>query len=186
MMWNGHLARFNTGWKPALHRRLISKAETLEYFSQAASPMINTGYKIILQICYLLLPPAMCLLAIAALVAQFYEISANKQEIIPITSLITLLSLSALAFNWCRVPGLFSSEDALKRVYEAGVDLFISTIMAFVSLVVAFILQTFQQQLNSIAALLLLIAHWLFFSLALLIFVFSTIALIAAAKQSKV
>ena len=79
-----------------------------------------------------LLPPFIILISVSILAMQFKEIS-TKSEILSLTSFITLIFFSGLAFNWCRVSSSLTSEDVLKLVYQVGIDLFLASLLALVS-----------------------------------------------------
>ena len=86
----------------------------------------------------LLLGPFLCLTAVVILATQFTEL-ASKNEILSLTSFLVLLSFSALAFNWCRVSTSACSESDLVAVYEVGVDLFLSSMLALIATFLAWV-----------------------------------------------
>jgi len=137
--------------------------------------------RILLSLSCTLLRPVICVLAITMLVAQFTEVTSNS-EILPLTSFIVLLSFSALAFNWCRVPPAFSSESALLIVYRTGIDLFIASLLALVSTFFAWML-TIQSGFPRFLTIAIIVLHWIFLFLALLLFVLAVLSLVAIVKQ---
>lgn len=128
-----------------------------------------------------LLPSAIGLLALSVLVAQFKELGTN-QEILPLSSFVVLISLSALAFNWCRVSSSFAPENLLKTVYRAGIDLFLASLLALVTTAVAFVI-TLVPTLPAWTQVALFTLHWLFLFLALFLFVVSAWSLVSIAKR---
>lgn len=57
---------------------------------------------------------ALILISLLLVVTQFSETS-SKNEMLSLTSFIVILTFSGLAFNWCRVPPSFASEEILKK-----------------------------------------------------------------------
>jgi len=79
-----------------------------------------------------LLPLFLCLTALVVLVTQFTEL-ASRKEILSLTSFVTTLTFSALAFNWSRVSSTFCPEVDLRIVYHCGVDFLLASMMALIS-----------------------------------------------------
>ncbi len=144
--------------------------------------MLTTLHKFLQTVSYLLLPPVICLLAAGMVAGQILELGGN-QELLPLTSFIVLISLSALAFNWCRVPAAFSSETKLKIIYRAGIDLFMASLLALIAAVFAFLPTIKQFSLTGALRIAALSLHWVFFLLALLLFVAAMLAILGVARE---
>ena len=141
---------------------------------------LDTTKRLILRASYILLGPALSLLAIVLLVAQFLEMTGSR-EILPLTSFIVLLSFSALAFNWCRTSSTFSSEATLERVFRSAVELFIASLLALVSVALGFMKEGISW-IPAALALPIFIIHWIFLALALLLFLLSIFTLLSLAR----
>jgi len=141
---------------------------------------LDTVKRLILRTSYILLGPALSLLGILLLVAQFLEMTGSK-EILPLTSFVVLLSFSALAFNWCRTSSTFSSEATLERVFRAAVELFIASLLALVSVALQF-MRTGISWTPAALALPIFIIHWIFLALAFLLFLLSILTLLSLAR----
>jgi len=144
--------------------------------------MIERIKQRLLEVSVVALAGAFWLLAIVMIVIQARE-GAGGREILPLAAVVTMLSLSGLAFNWCRVPTTLASAALLKRVYKAAVDLFVAAMLALVSLASTFALQA-QNDLGDLVSGIALVVHWLFFLPALLLFVIAMCSLIMGAKST--
>jgi len=143
------------------------------------SDTISAFRKLLRRIAGLLLPPLLVLISLVLLGVQFRELG-TQNEILSLSSFIVLLSFSALAFNWCRVTPSMSPEPILRAVYQAGVDLFLASLLALVAAFFAW-LQTIASL--GIPAVVLFIIHWLFLLLSVLLFLAATLSLVRAAKN---
>lgn len=131
---------------------------------------------------FLLLPPLLILISLGLLVTQFTEVATNK-EILTLTTFAVLLSFSALAFNWCRVNTAFISEEILKGVYQAGIDLFLASLLALVAASFAW-LQSLPKLPWPALKLGLFALHWVFLLLSTLLFLTAILALIQSVKSA--
>lgn len=129
-----------------------------------------------------LLPPLLTLISLGLLAAQFTELDTNK-EILTLTTFAVLLSFSALAFNWCRVNTTFISEKILKGVYQAGIDLFLASLLALVAASFAW-LQSLPKLPWPAVKLGLFALHWSFLLLSTLLFLTAILALIQSVKSA--
>ncbi len=127
-----------------------------------------------------LLPPFLLLIFLSILAAQFVELG-TANELLSLTSFIILISFSALAFNWCRVPTTFTHETLLIVIYQAGMDFFIASLLALVSTFFAWLQMTplllpknFQPILFGL--------HWIFLLLSLGLFLLAIIKLLETSK----
>lgn len=137
--------------------------------------------RLLRRLACVLLPPILILISLFLLGTQLSEIS-TKNEIFSLSSFIILLSFSALAFNWCRVSTSFTSEDILKRIYQAGIDLFLASLLALLATFFAW-LRMNPFFLPSFLFPVLLAMHWLFLAVAVLIFLLSILSMIRAIKE---
>ena len=128
-----------------------------------------------------MLPPFFILALVAVLAAQFSELN-TANEILSLSSFITLISFSALAFNWSRVSTTFTPEPFLKEVYQTGIDLFLASLLALVATFFAW-LQAKTIPLPQVLQPVLFALHWLFLACSLLLFVISILHLAATARQ---
>lgn len=141
---------------------------------------LDNTKRLLLRASYILLGPALSLLAILLLVTQFLEMT-GRREILPLTSFIVLLSFSGLAFNWCRTSSTFSSEATLERVFRSAVELFIASLLALVSVALGFMKEG-TIWIPAGLALPIFIVHWIFLALALLLFLLSIFTLLSLAR----
>ena len=128
-----------------------------------------------------LLPPFLCMTALVLLITQFTEL-ASKNEILSLTSFLVILSFSALAFNWCRLSTNTCSEADLDAVYEVGVDLFLSSMMALIAAFFAWLqlgMTGIPLSLNPV----FFTMHWFFLLFALLLFLIAIIHLLEVVKR---
>ncbi|MEI6323113.1 MAG: hypothetical protein WCP60_08440 [bacterium] len=132
------------------------------------------------KIALLLLPPFLLLLFLSILATQFAELGTAK-ELLSLTSFVILLSFSALAFNWCRVPTSFTPETLLIVIYQAGVDFFIASLLALVSTFFAW-LQMSPLPQTKLLQILGFWLHWIFLFLSLGLFVFAALDLVRISK----
>lgn len=127
-----------------------------------------------------LLGPFICLTAGVLLISQFSEL-ASRNEILSLTSFLVLLSFSALAFNWCRVSTSACSENNLVAVYEVGVDLFLSSMMALLATFFSWLplgASGIPATLNPV----LFILHLMFLMGALVLFLIAVFALLRVVR----
>lgn len=120
---------------------------------------------------------ALVVISLLLVVNQFSE-AASKDEMLSLTSFVVILTFSGLTFNWCRVPPNFGSEEILKKVYWAGIQLFLSSLFALV----ASFFTWFQRSPEMNASWMsksCLILHWVFISLAIVFFLIAMLRLLA-------
>ncbi|UUO08887.1 hypothetical protein M4951_11345 [Blastopirellula sp. J2-11] len=115
----------------------------------------------------------------------------NRNEILSFTSFIVILSLSALAFNWCRVTPTFASEVILKQIYRAGIDFFLASMLALIATCLAW-MRTLPLPAGIFAGSLsdssfyriLFWMHWSFLSLALVLTLGAILSMILVIGKS--
>ena len=112
---------------------------------------------------------------------QFTELG-TATEILSLSSFITLLSFSALAFNWCRVSPSLTPEILLASVYQAGIDLFLASLLALVATFFAW-LQINLPGLPAGFQPIVFFLHWIFLFLSLLLFALSMLQLLATVRK---
>ncbi|MCC9604528.1 hypothetical protein LOC68_27575 [Blastopirellula sp. JC732] len=125
-------------------------------------------------------PTFLFLVAVIVLAWQFTEFS-SRQEILSLTSFLVIMSLSALAFNWSRATHTFASEATRRRIYFAGIDLFLASMLALIASCFAWLQSTpapailrefipidFQAGAQQYILSLWFWTHWIFLLLALL------------------
>jgi hypothetical protein len=140
--------------------------------------------KIVRAISLLLIPYFFMLILIILLGTQFTELGTSN-EILSFSSFITLLSLSALAFNWSRVSTSFTSEALLQAIYRSGIDLFIASLLALIATFFAWLLTKpgliipFSRTMQ----ILLFILHWIFLALSLLLFLLALFQLLGTTRK---
>ncbi|EAQ79695.1 hypothetical protein DSM3645_24340 [Blastopirellula marina DSM 3645] len=124
------------------------------------------------------------------LISQFAEMK-NRNEILSFTSFIVILSLSALAFNWCRVTPTFASEAILKQIYRAGIDFFLASMMALIATCLAWMRTLplpagiFARNLSDASFYRILFwMHWSFLSFALILTLGAILSMILAIGRS--
>jgi hypothetical protein len=132
------------------------------------------------RITCILLPPVLILIALSLLAAQLTELT-TKNEILSLSSFIVLLSFSALAFNWCRVSPSFAPEKLLRLVYQAGIDLFLASLLALVATFFAW-LKTTSSLVPSSLYPVLFVLHWLFLAISAFIFLLAILSILKAVK----
>lgn len=150
-----------------------------------------SSFRQMLRIVACVLAPAfLVLLAAVVLVSQFTEL-ATRNELLSLTSFIVILSLSGLAFNWSRVSASFAPEVLLKKIYQAGVDLFLASILAMIATGFAWLqsIQYFKSPVEGPRQVLdiypiLFWVHWLFLCLALLMTLAAIASIMIAVKQT--
>jgi len=130
---------------------------------------------------FILLPSFLILILISVLVSQFTELG-TRNEILSLSSFITLLSFSALAFNWCRISPTLTPEPLLAQVYQCGVDLFLASLLALIATFFAWF-QLTPSSLPPATQPILFAIHWIFLTLSLLFFLVSILQLLRVAKQ---
>jgi hypothetical protein len=121
---------------------------------------------------------ALILISLLLVVTQFSEAS-SKNEILSLTSFVVILTFSARAFNWCRVPPTFASEEILKKVYRTGIHLFLSSLFALVASFFTWF-QTLPELNYGWLSKSCLFLHWVFISLAIVFFLFAMLRLLKA------
>ncbi len=130
----------------------------------------------------LVLPPLLVLISLGLLASQFTELATNN-EILSLTSFVVLISFSALAFNWCRVSPTLASEDILRGIYQAGIDLFLASLLALVAAFFAW-LQTLPKLYFPKINPVLFSLHWIFFLLSILLFLTAVLSLVQAVQSA--
>jgi hypothetical protein len=132
----------------------------------------------------LLIPYFFMLILVILLGTQFTELGTSN-EILSFSSFITLLSLSALAFNWSRVSSSFTSEALLETIYRAGIDLFIASLLALIATFFAWLLTKpgLLVPFSKTMQILLFALHWIFLALSLLLFLLALFQLLGTAKR---
>lgn len=133
------------------------------------------------RITCVLLPSVLILIVLSLLAAQLTELT-TKNEILSLSSFIVLLSFSALAFNWCRVSPSFASEKLLQLVYQAGIDLFLASLLALVATFFAW-LKTTSSLVPSSLYPVLFVLHWLFIAISAFVFLFAILSILKAVKD---
>ena len=133
------------------------------------------------RIACVLLPPILILISLFLLGTQLSEIS-TKNEIFSLSSFVILLSFGALSFNWCRVSTSLTSEDILKHIYQAGIDLFLASLLALLATFFAW-LRINPFFLPAFLFPVLLVMHWLSLAISVLIFLLAILSLIRAIKE---
>ena len=146
------------------------------------SPYILAASLILRRTSFILLPVFLTVVFISLLLTQFTEL-ATRSEILSLSSFVTLLSFSARAFNWCRVSSSIVSESLLNLVYQAGVDLFLASLLALVATFFAW-LQINPARIPSSFQTGLFLFHWGFLFLSLLLFLVSMLSLLHVASHS--
>ncbi|MDX2226050.1 MAG: hypothetical protein SFY92_02975 [Verrucomicrobiae bacterium] len=76
--------------------------------------LLPTLRTLVLRISFTVLPPMLMLVVTVLLLAQFAELS-NQTEVLPLSSFVILLSLSALGFNWCGFPRSLPPRTCSKK-----------------------------------------------------------------------
>ena len=139
-------------------------------------------HRLLRRVALIVLPPFLVLVAFSVLATQFTELS-TKSEIISLSSFIVLISFSALAFNWCRVSSPLISETVSKVVYQAGIDIFISSLIALIATSFAW-LKTNPSFIPSAFYLTLFVLHWLFLAVSILLFMVSILRILDAISEA--
>ena len=145
------------------------------------TPHLPRLRKALRSISLFLIPPFLILILISVLVTQFTELGTAK-EILSLSSFITLLSFSALTFNWCRVSPSLTPEALLGSVYQSGIDLFLASLLALVATFFAWV-QINPQGLPTGFQPILFFMHWIFLAFSLLLFLLSILQLFATVRQ---
>ena len=146
-------------------------------------PRLNPTRVRIRKLTCFLLGPFLCLTAVVILATQFTEL-ASKNEILSLTSFLVLLSFSALAFNWCRVSTSACSESDLVAVYEVGVDLFLSSMLALIATFLAWV-QLGQGGIPVSLNPVFFALHWFFLLGALVLFLIAVFSLLQVVKRGQ-
>lgn len=122
-----------------------------------------------------IVPIGLLLVAVIVLLSQLTELK-SRQEVLSLTSFLVILTLSALSFNWSRATHTFTSEATREKIYQAGVDLFLASLLALIAACFAWLqsnppsafgLPIFANN-QQFVLLLLFWIHWTFLLLALL------------------
>jgi len=163
-------------------REHLSISNATERFSPSMY-RLNPARARIRKVSCLLLGPFLCLTAAVLLVSQFSELD-SRNEILSLTSFLVLLSFSALAFNWCRVPTSACSERDLVAVYEVGVDLFLSSMMALLATFFSW-LPSGASGIPSTLNPVLFILHLVFLLGALVLFLVAIFALLRVIRRGQ-
>ena len=121
---------------------------------------------------------ALILISVLLVATQFSEAS-SKNEMLSLTSFVVILTFSGLAFNWCRVPPNFASEEILKKIYRTGIHLFLSSLLALVALFFTWF-QASPEMNSPWMSKACLLLHWIFISLAIAFFLIAMLRLLAA------
>lgn len=121
---------------------------------------------------------ALILISVLLVATQFSEAS-SKNEMLSLTSFVVILTFSGLAFNWCRVPPSFASEEILKKIYRTGIHLFLSSLLALVASFFTWF-QTSPEMNTPWISKTCLLLHWIFISLAIVFFLIAMLRLLAA------
>lgn len=144
----------------------------MDYFKNATRTLLSLSR--------ILLWPGMITMAIALLWIQLMELRGNK-EILPLSSFVLLLSLSALGFNWCRTTPKYSSDAALETACRSAIKLFVASLLALVSAGLAFIRQSISGMPDTLATS-IFVLHWLFLALALALFLAAILSMLTHAR----
>jgi hypothetical protein len=150
----------------------------------AMQPHLDKTRSLIRRVTCFILPPFLIITAAILLVTQFTEL-ATQNEILSLTSFLVLLSFSALAFNWCRVSTISCTEADLDAVYEVGVDLFLSSMMALIAAFFVW-LQVGASGVFVMLTPIFFTMHWIFLLLSLLLFLVAIFHLLEVVKRGKV
>lgn len=131
------------------------------------------------RVSLVLIPYCFMLILMILLATQFTELGTSN-EILSLTSFATLLTLSALAFNWSRVSPSFTSERLLRQIYGSGIDLFIASLLALIATFFAWLLTKpgVFFPFSRAVVILLFCLHWIFLALALLLFLLALFQLL--------
>jgi hypothetical protein len=121
------------------------------------------------------------LISVLIVVSQFSETS-SKNEVLSLTSFIVILTFSSVAFNWCRVSPSFSTERVLKKVYQTGIDLLLSSLLALIASFFAWFQSTPEPGAPWLSKACLFL-HWIFLSLAVVFFLLSILRLLAVIRR---
>ncbi|TWT31369.1 hypothetical protein [Blastopirellula retiformator] len=154
--------------------------------------MISKIQQVLRWIACLIAPIFLLLVAVIVLIWQFTEIT-SRQEVLSLTSFLVILTFSASSFNWSRATHNFASEVTRKRIYQAGVDLFLAALLALIASCFAWLQSSpprfFRLSIISdnqqFLFLLLFWIHWTFLLLALLITCVSLTSLVLSIHRAK-
>jgi hypothetical protein len=132
----------------------------------------------------LLIPYFFMLILVVLLGTQFTELGTSN-EILSFSSFITMLSLSAMAFNWSRVSTSFTSEALLERIYRSGIDLFIASMLALIATFFAWLLTKpgLLVPFSRTIQVILFALHWVFLALSLLLFLLALFQLLGTSRK---
>ncbi|MCG6862461.1 MAG: hypothetical protein LJE70_14460 [Chromatiaceae bacterium] len=144
----------------------------MSYFEKSKGAILSFSRAVLM--------PSMVVMAIALLGIQLTEYSGNK-EILPLSSFVLLLSLSALGFNWCRTAPRYSSEAALETACRSAITLFVASLLALVSAGLAFVQQSNTWMPDRLATP-IFVLHWLFLALALALFLAAILSMLSHAR----
>ena len=132
----------------------------------------------------LLIPYFFILILLILLGTQFTELGTSN-EILSLTSFVTLLTLSSLAFNWSRVSTSFTSEVLLQAIYRSGIDLFVASLLALIATFFAWLLTKpgLIIPFSRTVLIVLFCLHWIFLALSLLLFLLSLFQLLGTIRK---
>lgn len=134
--------------------------------------------RLVLVMACAILALALIVISLLLVANQFTE-AASKDEMLSLTSFVVILTFSALTFNWCRVPPNFASEEILKKVYWAGIQLFLSSLFALVASFFTWFQRSPEMNASWMSKSCLLL-HWVFISLAIVFFLVAMLRLLAS------
>jgi ribose/xylose/arabinose/galactoside ABC-type transport system permease subunit len=136
------------------------------------------------SIALLLIPYFFMLILVLLLGTQFTELGTSN-EILSFSSFITLISMSALAFNWSRVSTSFTSEALLRSIYRSGIDLFLASLLALIATFFAWLLTKpgMLVPFSRTIQIILFVLHWIFLALSLLLFLLALFQLLGTTKE---
>ena len=138
-------------------------------------------HKFLVVVCGLI-ALALILISVLLVASQFSEAS-SKNEMLSLTSFVVILTFSGLAFNWCRVPPSFASDEILKKIYRTGIHLFLSSLLALVASFFTWF-QTSPEMNSPWISKACLFLHWIFISLAIVFFLISMLRLLSALAKN--
>jgi len=142
----------------------------------------DNAKRALLSLSRVVLFPAIVAMAIALLWIQLMELTGNK-EILPLSSFVLLLSLSALGFNWCRTAPEHSSAAALVTACQSAIKLFVASLLALVSAGLAFVRESVSEIPNALTTP-IFVLHWLFLALALALFLVAILSMLSHARMN--
>ncbi len=133
---------------------------------------------VLLRITKVVLEPALLLLAVTIGVAQGYELSV-KSETLSLASCLAVLAFASFALNWARVSAELCPVTLQKKIYHAGLDAMLGSLLFVVSLGLVWLSTYLPSSFN----LLFFWVHLGFVSLAVLISYLAMIQIIRCIYQ---